>query len=43
MAERKFIRNLTKPGSAAVLRENVSAAVRHTTLMVSYDIFDNFA
>lgn len=41
MSERKFIKNLTKPGSAAVLRENVSAAVRHTTLMVSFNFVIN--
>ena len=36
MSERKFtkFKNLSKPGSAAVLRENVSQAVRQSTLMV---------
>ncbi|XP_015793400.1 dedicator of cytokinesis protein 9-like [Tetranychus urticae] len=34
MSERKFMKVLSKPGSAAAVRENVSAAVRHTTLMV---------
>lgn len=36
MSERKFIQKLTKPGSAAVVRENVSLAVRHSTLMVIF-------
>lgn len=36
MAERKFTRGLSKPGTAAVARETVSAAVRQSSLMVSY-------
>ncbi|XP_074596119.1 dedicator of cytokinesis protein Ziz [Brevipalpus obovatus] len=40
MSERKFMRVLSKPGSAAAVRENVSAAVRHTTLMVRPQIVE---
>ncbi|RWS24510.1 dedicator of cytokinesis protein 9-like protein, partial [Leptotrombidium deliense] len=40
MSERKFLKVLSKPGSAAALRENVSAAVRQSTLMVRPHIFE---
>lgn len=40
MSERKFMRVLSKPGSAAQVRENVSAAVRQTSLMVRPQIVD---
>lgn len=35
MAERKFTRGLSKPGSAAQVRETVREAVRESTVLVS--------
>lgn len=35
MAERKFTRNLNKPGMAAQLRESVSQVVRESAVLVS--------
>lgn len=35
MSERKFARGLTKPGTAAQLRETVSQVVRESTVQVS--------
>uniref|UniRef100_T1JKC6 Uncharacterized protein n=1 Tax=Strigamia maritima TaxID=126957 RepID=T1JKC6_STRMM len=40
MAERRFTRALSKPGSAAQLRETVSQAVRESSVMNFYYLPD---
>jgi len=36
MAERKFTRGLSRPGTAAQLRESVSQVVRETAVQVNF-------